>query len=90
MYISLYRIKEILMDNNYYCSCFNVRDIDEVKGECLTLIGNGESIMHYIIIKRIDCKYVYFYDPLFIGIRRWKKHKFVSKWSNICLFYIKV
>lgn len=88
-YMSLYEIKEELMKNNYYCFCCRVKRLGDVKGECFTLINNKTNL-HYVIIKRINCKFVYFYDPLFLINRRVKKDKFIKKWSRICLFYTKI
>lgn len=88
-YMSLYEIKCELIKNNYYCFCCRVKDLDNVKGECFTLL-NTKTNFHYVIIKRINNHFVYFYDPLFLGVRRIKKDKFIRKWSKICLFYKKI
>jgi ABC-type bacteriocin/lantibiotic exporter with double-glycine peptidase domain len=89
-YISLFAIKEILFDNGYYCDCLKVKYVLDVKSCCLTLINCKKGSMHYIVIKAIRKGKVYYYDPLFLGLRKKKVEDFAKKWSGICLFYTKV
>lgn len=89
-YMSIYKIKEILNNHGYYCSCLKIYRIDDVYSECLTLIKSGKRENHFIVIKKIDNKFVYFYDPLYIGVRKKRKENFVKKWLRICLIYTKV
>ena len=89
-YMSMYRIKEELIKYGYYCVGLKIKNIYEVRKECLSLIKSGKKSYHYIIIKKVTDKFVFYYDPLFVNIRKQKIEKFVGKWSNICLFYTKV
>ena len=64
--------------------------LNDIKKECITLIRSGKDSWHYIIIEKIVGDFVYFYDPLFVRLRKKKLKKFVERWSCICLFYTKV
>ena len=88
-YMSLYDMKDVFTRNNYYCFCCRMKDLNNVKRECVTLI-NIKNSCHYVVIKRISEKFVYVYDPLFLFERKLKKDKFMKKWSKICLFYRKI
>ena len=88
-YFNLLEMKKVLSENNYYCVCVKVDELNDVFGECLTLIKNKEGL-HYVVLKKTKNGYVFFYDPLFIGIRKKKVSWFVSRWSNFCLIYTKV
>jgi len=88
--MNLYKIKEILMDNGYYCTCLYVNEVNCIFDECVSLIKGNKKDMHYVVVKKISSKYVYFYDPLFVQIRIMKIDKFRERWSNICLVYTKV
>lgn len=83
-------MKGILISNGYYCSCVKVNNIFAVKGTCITLIKNKDGSNHYVVIKKLKTKNIWFYDPLFVCIRRMRITKFIKKWSNICLIYTKV
>lgn len=89
-YISMYDVKKILNDNGRYCSGVKIKSVEYIKRECITLVKSGKKSYHYVVIKRVSGDYVYFYDPLFLGIKRKKIDKFTLKWSHICLFYTKV
>ena len=88
-FMNLYEIKEELIKNNFYCFCCRVKRLENIKEECFTLVSTKTNF-HYVIIKRINDKFVYFYDPLFLVDRKVKKDKFIRKWSKICLFYKKI
>ena len=66
-----------------------VKSLENVKRECVTLMFTKTNF-HYIVIKQVTCSHVYFYDPLFLFVRKMKKDRFLKKWSKICLFYIKI
>ena len=85
-YMSLYEIKEILMSYNYYCFCCKLKDLESVKKKCITMLKTKNSL-HYVIIKEVRDKYIYFYDPLFLFVIKKKKDWFLRKWNGICLFY---
>lgn len=89
-YINLYRAKVVLNDAGYYCICLKVRDINLIKKQCLSLVRSGRDELHYVIIKKVNKGCVYYYDPLYVFLRKEKINKFIKKWSNICLFYTKV
>ena len=89
-YMSLWRVKEILSNDNYYCSCLRLETIYDLKRECLTLINTGGNSKHYVVIKKVAKNKIWYYDPLFLFLRKKKIGRFVKKWSNICLFYTKV
>lgn len=88
-HMSLYELKENFLKNNWYCVCCRVDGLDSVNRECITLLSTKTNY-HYVIIKKINGKFVYLYDPLFLFVRRVRKDKFMKKWSKICLFYIKI
>ena len=89
-YMSMYSIKEELVKYGYYCVGLKIKNISDIRRECLTLIKSGKKSYHYIVIKRVTNKFVFYYDPLFVNFRKKKIEKFVDKWSSICLFYTKV
>ena len=88
-YMSLYEMKDALLKFNIYCFCCRVKSLENVKRECVTLMFTKTNF-HYIVIKQVTCSHVYFYDPLFLLVRKMKKDRFLKKWSKICLFYIKI
>ena len=87
--MNLYNIKKILNENGYYCVCLKIYNIKDVYCECLTLIKTSKN-NHFVVIKKINENYVFFYDPLYVVIRKWKKERFIKRWVNICLIYTKV
>jgi len=88
-YMSLYDLKEVLLRYNYYCFCCRVKELNNIKSECISMI-NIKNSYHYVVVKCVNDKYVWFYDPLFLFIRKVKKEKFIRKWSKICLFFRKI
>lgn len=86
-YMSLYNIGKILNDNNYEYKAYKIKDIKSINNKCITLIKVNKISCHYVVILKISDKYVYYYDPLFLFVRKKKIKKFVSIWINICLFY---
>ena len=89
-YLSLYDIGEVLKNNNYSCLCVRLNKINDILFECITLLKVNSSSYHYVVLKRMSEKYIYFYDPLFLFIRRIRIEQFERKWSKVCLFYTKV
>lgn len=89
-YLSLYSVSEFLVKEGYCCSCVRVNSVKDILFECVTLIRVNEISYHYIILKRISDKYVYYYDPLFLFEKKCKINKFINKWAKVCLFYTKV
>jgi len=88
-YMSLYEMKEQLVKHNYYCMCVRVKGFDGIKGKCVTLL-NLKNSFHFVVIEKVEDDFIYFYDPLFLFVRKVKKSKFYKKWSKICLFYKKI
>lgn len=88
-YISLYEMKEELVKHNYYCMCVIVKGFESIKDKCVTLLNLNNSF-HYVVIEKVVGDYVYFYDPLFLFVRKVRKSRFYRKWSKICLFYKKI
>jgi len=89
-YLSLHRVKEILSERGYSCLCLKIYDIKFIKKEYLTLVKSSDNSLHYIVVKKVKKGYVYFYDPLFVFVRRKKIANFLQIWSKICLIYTKV
>ena len=89
-YMSLYEVSEILKKNNYACISVRLSSVDDILFDCITLMRVNKLSYHYIILKKIKNKYIYYYDPLFLFVRRMKVSKFNKKWSKVCLFYTKV
>ena len=88
-YMSLYEVKEELIKFDFYCMCFRVNSIDDIKCECITLVKNKNSL-HYVIVTNVKENHVYIYNPLFLFVKKVRKSKFIKKWSKICLFYKKI
>lgn len=89
-YMSIKEISDVLKKYNYSCICVRVKGVEDIKFECISLIKVGENGFHYVVLKKIKGDYVFFYDPLFLFIRKMKVSVFCKKWSKICLFYTKV
>ena len=89
-YMSLFRIKKVLNDKGYYCTCIRINKLEDVEVPCLTLIKINKYNYHYVVLKKIKKNKIYFYDPLFILGRRNKTKYFANNWSGICLYYIKI
>ena len=87
--MSLYEIKKELVKQNYSCLCFKIKDVNNIKNCCVTLM-NVKERYHYVIIKKVENECIFIYDPLFLCTRRVKINKFIKKWSGICLFYKKI
>ena len=62
-------------------------NIDDIKNRCVSLIKVRNKYYHYIVIERVDKDVVYYYDPLFLFLRKKCKHKFIKKWSKLVCFY---
>lgn len=60
--------------------------IDGINRRVVSLIKVGKKFFHYIVIERVDDRYVYYYDPLFLFVRKKKKEKFVKNWSNFVCY----
>lgn len=88
-YMSLYEIGNILKSRGYFYNAYKNICLDEVKDECITLLKVNDFSYHYIVLKCVTLKYVYYYDPLFLFVRKKKRVKFEKKWFNTCLFYYK-
>ena len=86
-YLSLFEVKEILNRHSYYCYCVKIEKLSDVKNKCFTLIFNSKKEFHYVVIVKVDSDYVYYYDPLFVFVRKQRIEEFIKRWSNICLFY---
>lgn len=89
-YMSLYEIKDNLNKKGYWCEGRLIDAINGVVGQCVSIVKKGKFNYHYVIIKRVTNKYVHIYDPLFLGVKRVKKERFIKKWIKICLFYEKI
>ena len=89
-YISLCKMKEVISSNGYYCSCLRLKNVTDIKTGCLSLIETKNNGKHYIVVKMIKKGKIYYYDPLFLLVRKKKIEYFIRKWSGICLFYTKV
>jgi predicted double-glycine peptidase len=89
-YLSVFKIKEILNLEGYYCTCLKIKKLEYITKRCITLLENRKKEKHYVVVHKIIGEYVYFYDPLYVVIRKKKIDFFVKRWSGICLFYTKV
>ena len=78
-----------VMEVYFNCvSCYMIYDVNDIGNRrVISLLKIGKSRLHYIVIERVKKGYVYFYDPLFINLRKMKIKKFEKKWSNICCLY---
>lgn len=86
----MYRVKEVLTEFDYYCVCLKVNGVENIHKKCVTLIDGKRNFKHYVVIEKVAGGYVYFYDPLFLFVRKKKIEDFYKSWSKICLFYTKV
>ena len=85
--MSLYDIKEKLSENGYYCSCLKICNIFDIELECISLIKSSKDSLHVIVIIRVEGKYIYYYDPLYVFVKKELVDNFLLKWSHICLLY---
>lgn len=88
--MTLFRGKEILNKFGYYCSCLKINDVENVDCQCLSLIKSDKRSLHYVVIINVKKGCVYYYDPLFVNIKKKKIVEFVKKWSGICLIYTRL
>lgn len=88
--MSLYEMSLLLKENGFDCLCCRVDEISNILFECISLVKVNKSKLHYIVLKKVKGKYIYYYDPLFLFVRKKKLDVFIRKWSKICLFYTKV
>ena len=85
--MNLLLIQNVLKEYFSYVVWYKKINIDEIKFRCVSLIKVREKYYHYIVIERVNNEYVFYYDPLFLFIRRVKKEKFIKKWTNIACLY---
>lgn len=80
-------LKEYYLDVEWYVAS----DIKEIKDKFrfITLIKIRENCYHYIVVEKIDSDSIYYYNPLYIGLKRSKISKFMKKWSHYCCFFEK-
>lgn len=81
--MNLRLIRDVL--NEYYKEVIWYKNvnIDAINWRCISLIKIKEKYYHYIVIERIKGDYVYYYDPMFLFLRKKTKKKFIKKWSNL-------
>ena len=80
-------IREVL--NEYFGKAvwYKNVNIDKINSRCFSLIKVGNRGYHYIVIERVKNGYVYYYDPLFVFLRKKRIDKFSKKWTNmVCLY----
>ena len=75
---------------HYYLKveCYRVNNVKNLLGtkRVLTLIQIAKKYNHYIVVEKIKNNKIYYYDPLFIGVRKMKLDKFEKVWVKCCCF----
>ena len=75
---------------HYYpkVECYRVNNLKNILGtkRVLTLIQIRKKYNHYIVVEKIKNNRIFYYDPLFIGIRKMKLDKFEKVWVKCCCF----
>ena len=87
--MSMGLVKRVLGEYFMFVQCYVVKELKDLEkyNRFITLVNTGKNGLHYVVIEKIDEKYVYYYDPLFVFKRRKKKDKFIRKWSKYCCVY---
>ena len=84
--MSLRLIKDVLCEYYENVIWYKNVNIDEINSSCLSLIKIRNKYYHYIVIERVKQDFVYYYDPLFLFVRKKRKSKFNKKWSHmVCI-----
>ena len=88
--MSLGLIKRVMKEYFDKVGCYEL-DKNKLpnKSRFITLLKYGHNYMHYVVVEKIENDLVYYYDPLFITLRKKKKEKFIKKWSGYCCFFSK-
>ena len=90
-FMSLDDVKKVL--TNYYrnVECYRVYHLRNLmaSGRFITLISIDEKRYHYVVVEKIEKGYVYYYNPMFLLLRREKIDKFTKKWSHYCCLFEK-
>lgn len=90
--MSMKLLKSVLSEYYQYVKCYKIegviQDFVDYK-PFITLLRLGKSFNHYIVVVRVEEKYVFYYDPLFLFLKKMKIKKFNQKWSKFCVFYFK-
>lgn len=87
-FMSIYEITLIFEKHHFNYNAFKCNNLNNLQTDksYLSLLKVKDSF-HYIVILNYDEKYVYYYDPIFIIIRKKRLNKFKIKWSKICIEY---
>ncbi len=87
--MSMGLIKRVLMEYFSFVECYVAKELEDLKkcSRFITLIHLRKKRMHYVVVERFDNDYVYYYDPLFIYLKKMKKDKFKEKWTKYCCIY---
>ena len=79
--------------SKYYekVECYKIEDLDYLidKSRCISLLDFGKNRYHYIVIEKVNLRHVYYYDPMFLLLKKVKKDRFLKRWSHYCCFYQK-
>lgn len=90
--MSMRLLRDILKEYFEYVKCYKVEDGIEHFIDYrpfVTLIEKNGKYKHYVVVERIEDEYVFYYDPLFIKLRKKKVEYFNQIWSKECCFYFK-
>ena len=81
-------VKKVMKE--YFCNVevYKVSELESLsnKKRIITIIKRGK-FLHYVVIERIENNMIYYYDPLFLSLRKKKIGDFNRIWFNYCCFY---
>ena len=90
-FMSLDLVNQVLNHYYYKVNCYRVYHFENLSnlGRFITLVKIKNNRYHYVVVEKIKNGIVYYYDPLFVLIRKEKIDKFIKKWSHYCCLYQK-
>ena len=87
--MSMGLVKRVLSEYFSFVECYVAKSLEDLKkcGRFITMINLRKNKLHYVVIEKVENDYVYYYDPIFIFLRKLKKDKFNKKWCKYCCIY---
>lgn len=87
--MSIGLIKRVLKEYFLFVECYKAKNIEDLRkcGRFITMISFGKKRLHYVVVEKIVGDYVFYYDPMFLFLKKSKKEEFYKKWNKICCIY---
>ena len=85
--MNLRLIRDVLKEYFEEVNWFKNVNIEEIDNRCVSMINVRGKYYHYVVIEKIKGDYVFYYDPLFLLLRKEKISKFKKKWTNLVCLY---